>query len=96
MTQMGLASGNRVTTTFMPMVTTLAYLPFRVVCVPTVCLGRVVIWLADGYRTASPLERLLILPSWAVFRGMFIVGLTLANLLHGAADRSLGRPLDDS
>src|SRR5215468_4651627 len=35
MTQMGLASGNRVTTTCIPMVTTLAYLPFRVVCVPT-------------------------------------------------------------
>jgi len=88
---MGLASGNRVTTTCIPMVTTLAYLPFRVVCVPTACLGRVVAWLADGYRTASQFERLLILPSWAVCRGMFIVGWTLARLLHRAADRSLGR-----
>ena len=78
------------------MVTTLAYLPFRVVCVPTACLGRVVAWLADGYRTASQFERLLILPSWAVCRCMFIVGWTLARLLHRAADRSLGRPLDHS
>jgi len=72
------------------MVTTLAYLPFRVVSLPTALVGRVVAWLADGYRTASSLERLLILPSWAVFRGMFIVGWTLAHLLHSAA-RSSGR-----
>jgi len=71
------------------MVTTLAYLPFRVVCVPTACLGRVVAWLADGYRTASRPERLLIFPSWALFRGMFIVGWSLAHLLHSAARRSL-------
>jgi hypothetical protein len=72
------------------MATTLAYLPFRVVCIPTALLGRVVAWLADGYRTASPLERLLILPSWALFRGMFTVGWALAHLLHSAA-RSSGR-----
>jgi hypothetical protein len=72
------------------MVTALAYLPFRVVCVPTALVGRVAAWLADGYRTASRLERLLILPSWAVFRGMFIVGWALAHLLHSAA-RSCGR-----
>ena len=76
------------------MATTLAYLPFRVVCVPTACLGRVVAWLAHGYRTASQFERLLILPSWAVFRAMFIVGWALAHLLHSAAHRALGRPLD--
>jgi len=70
------------------MVTTLAYLPFRVVCVPTACVGRVAAWLADGYRTASRLERLLILPSWAIFRGMFIVGWTLAHVLHSAARSS--------
>jgi hypothetical protein len=76
------------------MVTTLAYLPFRVVCVPTACVGRVVAWLADGYRTGSRLERLLILPSWAVFRGVFTVGWTLAHLLHKAARRSVQRPAD--
>src|SRR5262245_64912267 len=74
MTQMGFTSASGVTTFLVPMVTTLAYLPFRVVCVPTALLGRVVAWLADGYRTASRPERLLILPSWAIFRGMFIVG----------------------
>ena len=90
MTQMGLTSENQVTTSLVPMATTLAYLPFRVVCVPTALLGRVVAWLAEGYRTASPIERLLILPSWVVFRGMFIVGWALAHLLHSAA-RSSGR-----
>jgi hypothetical protein len=73
---------------------TLAYLPFRVVCVPTAWVGRVAAWLADGYRTASPLERLLILPSWAIFRGLFIAGWTLAHLLHSAARRSSERPVD--
>jgi len=90
MTQMGFTSANQVTTSFIPMATTLAYLPFRVVCIPTALLGRVAAWLADGYRTASPLERLLILPSWALFRGMFTVGWALAHLLHCAA-RSTGR-----
>jgi len=82
------------TTSFIAMVTTLAYLPFRVVCVPTAWVGRVVVWLADGYRRASPLERLLILPSWAVLRAVFIVGWGLAHLLHSAARRSLERPVD--
>ena len=73
------------------MVTALAYLPFRAVMVPTTWVGRVVAWLAEGYRTASRLERVLIFPSWAVFRGIFIVGWTLAQLLHGVARRSLER-----
>lgn len=90
MTQMGLTSESRVTTSLVPMATTLAYLPFRVVCVPTAWLGHVVAWLADGYRTASTVERLLILPAWAVFRGLFNVGWALAHLLHSAA-RSSGR-----
>ena len=34
------------------MVTTLAYLPFRVVYAPTKLVGRVVAWLAEGYRSA--------------------------------------------
>jgi hypothetical protein len=91
---MGFTSQNQVTTSCIPMVTTLAYLPFRVVCIPTACVGRVVAWLAEGYRTASPLERMLILPSWAVLRGVFIVGWALAHVLHGAARRSLGLPVD--
>ena len=82
------------TKSFIPMVTTLAYLPFRVVCVPTAWVGRVVAWLAEGYRTASPLERLLIFPSWAVLRAMFIVGWALSHVLHWAARRSLGLPVD--
>ena len=73
------------------MLPALAYLPFRVVMVPTKWVGRVVAWLAEGYRTASRLERVLIFPSWAVFRGVFIVGWTLAQLLHGVARRSLER-----
>ena len=73
------------------MVSTLAYLPFRVVHVPTAWLGRAVAWLAEGYRTAPPLERALIFPTWAVLRGLFIVGFALAHLLHEAARRSLGQ-----
>ena len=71
------------------MVSALAYLPFRVVYVPKAWVGRAVAWLAEGYRTATPLERMLIFPSWAVLRGVFIVGCGLAHLLHGAARRSL-------
>jgi hypothetical protein len=87
---MGFTSANPVTTSCIPMAATLAYFPFRVVCVPTALVGRVAAWLADGYRTGSPLERLLILPSWAVFRGMFIVGWVIARVLHSAARRALG------
>jgi len=60
-----------------PMVTTLAYLPFRVVYAPTKLVGHVVAWLAEGYRTATLLERVLIFPSWAVLRCVFIAGWTL-------------------
>jgi hypothetical protein len=70
------------------MVSALAYLPFRVVYVPTAWVGRGVAWLAEGYRHATPSERLLILPSWAVLRGVFLVGHRLARMLHGAAHRS--------
>ena len=71
------------------MVATLAYLPFRVICVPTAWVGRVAVWLANGFRTATPVERLLIYPAWAVFRGVFIVGCAIAQLLHTAARRSV-------
>jgi hypothetical protein len=75
------------------MAATLAYLPFRVVMVPTTWVGRVVAWLAEGYRTASRLEQVLIFPSWAILRGLFIVGWGLAQMLHAAARHSLeGRP----
>jgi hypothetical protein len=73
------------------MASTLAFLPFRVVHAPTACLGRAVAWLAEGYRTAPPLERALIFPTWAVLRGLFIVGLVVAHLLHESARRSLGQ-----
>jgi hypothetical protein len=68
---------------------TLAYLPFRLVYVPTKWVGRVVAWLAEGYRTATPIEQLLIFPSWAILRGLFLVGCLLANGLHSAARRTL-------
>jgi hypothetical protein len=71
------------------MASTLAYLPFRAVYVPTAFVGRVVAWLADGYRTASPPERLLIFPSWTILRGVFIFGCGLAQALHAVACRSL-------
>lgn len=61
---------------------TLAYIPFRVVYVPTALAGRVAAWLAQGYRTASALERLLILPSWALSRGLFLAGSRLAHMLY--------------
>ena len=63
----------------------LAYIPFRLVYVPTALAGRAAAWLAQGYRTASALERLLILPSWALFRGLFLVGCGVARMLHRAA-----------
>ena len=71
-------------------VSTLAYLPFRIVYVPTAWVGRVVAWLAEGYRTATPIERILIFPSWAILRTLFLVGSALAYGLHAAARRSLG------
>jgi len=72
-------------------VSSLVYIPFRVVCAPTARVGRVVAWLAAGYRSASPLERILILPTWAVLRGVFLVGCGLAHLFYGAARLSLER-----
>jgi hypothetical protein len=71
------------------MVAALAYLPFRVVYAPTKLVGRVVAWLAEGYRSAPLLERMLIFPSWAVFRGLFIVGWSSALVLHAAAQRAV-------
>jgi hypothetical protein len=68
---------------------TLAYLPFRLVYAPTAFVGRVVAWLAEGYRTATALERALILPSWAILRGFFMVGWGMAHVLHGLARRSV-------
>jgi len=68
---------------------TLAFLPFRLVHVPTTWIGHVVAWLAEGYRTASPLERALIFPSWAILRGVFIVGFALSHLLYDSALRVL-------
>jgi hypothetical protein len=73
------------------MVSTLAYLPFRVVYAPTKVVGDVVAWLAEGYRTAPLLERVLIFPSWAVLRAVFIVGWSLSQVLHAAARRTLER-----
>ena len=70
-------------------VSALAYLPFRAVYVPTAFVGRVVAWLAEGYRTASAFERALIYPAWAVLRGIFLVGCALARALHGVARRTL-------
>jgi len=70
---------------------TLAFIPFRVVHIPTTWVGRAVVWLADGYRTAPPLERALIFPTWAVLRGVFIIGFELAFLLHTGARRLLGQ-----
>ena len=81
----------RVTFSTRPMASTLAYLPFRIVYAPTRLVGHVVAWLADGYRSAPPLERMLIFPSWAVLRGVFIVGWALSQALHAAAHRSVDR-----
>jgi hypothetical protein len=73
------------------MVSTLAYLPFRIVYAPTRLVGRVVAWLAEGYRSAPLVERVLIFPSWAVFRVVFLAGWCLSQVLHAAARRSLER-----
>ena len=73
------------------MVSELAYLPFRIVYAPTKLVGYVVAWLAEGYRSATLVERVLIFPSWAVLRGVFIVGWGLSQMLHAAARRSVER-----
>jgi hypothetical protein len=70
-------------------VSSFAYIPFRLVYTPTILVGRVAAWLAEGYRTATALERMLIFPSWAIFRGAFIVGWGLSQVLHRVARRSL-------
>ena len=73
------------------MVTTLAYLPFRVVYAPTKVVGRSVAWLAEGYRSGTLLERVLIFPTWAVLRGVFILGWSFSLVLHAAAHRAVER-----
>ncbi len=70
------------------MVATLAFLPFRIIYVPTTWLGRTVAWLAEGYRQATVLEQALIFPSWAVLR-VFLVGCVLSRVLHAAGRRAL-------
>lgn len=70
----------------------LVYLPFRLVYLPTERIGRVVAWLADGYREAALPERLLIFPSWVVLRVVFLAGCLLAETLHEAARRVATRP----
>ena len=72
--------------------TPLVYLPFRLVYLPTERIGRVVAWLAEGYREAPPLERLLIFPSWAILRVVFLAGCLVAEQLHAAARRVATRP----
>ncbi|HEY2355358.1 MAG TPA: hypothetical protein VGH79_10720 [Gaiellaceae bacterium] len=67
----------------------LAFLPFRIVYVPTTWIGRAVAWFAAGYREAPALERALIFPTWAVLRGVFLVGLSLSLLFHRAGLRVL-------
>jgi len=55
---------------------------FRAVWAPTKAIGHVVAWLAEGYRAGTPIERMLIWPSWAVLRGLFLVGWKITNMLH--------------
>jgi hypothetical protein len=64
-----------------------ATLAFRAVYGPTELVGRVVAWLAAGYRTARPLERALILPTWAFLRLVFLAGCLLAEALHARRPR---------
>lgn len=73
--------------TFPNPVDALAFLPFRIVYVPTTWVGRTVAWFAAGYREGTAVERALIFPSWAVLRGVFLVGLSLAEVLHAAGRR---------
>jgi hypothetical protein len=89
MTQKGFGPMREVKLASAPMVSSLVYLPFRLVYAPTALVGRAVAWLAEGYRMATPLERVLIFPSWAVLRGLFIAGCVLAHMLHSVARRSL-------
>jgi hypothetical protein len=89
MTQTGLRTGLGAQIPSASVVSALACLPFRLVYVPTASVGRVVARLAATYRTASPPKLALILPAWAVLRGLFIVGCGLAHALHKAARSSL-------
>jgi hypothetical protein len=68
----------------------LAFLPFRIVYLPTTWVGRAVAWLAQGYREApTAFERLMILPTWAVLRVVFLMAFGLSQLLHAAGLRAL-------
>jgi hypothetical protein len=58
---------------------------FRIVYAPTMAVGRVVAWLAAGYRQGTALERALIFPSWLVLRVAFLAGFALLLTLDGAA-----------
>ena len=71
------------------MVAAIAFLSFRIVYVSTTFVGRAVAWFAAGYREATPLERVLIFPSWAVLRGVFLVGWSLTLVLHAAGRRAV-------
>jgi hypothetical protein len=67
----------------------LVFLPFRLVFVPTTWVGRATAWFAAGYREATAVEQVLIFPSWAVLRGVFLVGWGLSLVLHAAGRRVL-------
>jgi hypothetical protein len=57
---------------------------FPLVYVPTMAVGRVVAWLAAGYRGGTRLERVLIFPSWLMLRVAFLAGFALLTALHQA------------
>ena len=54
---------------------------FQILWPPTHALGRVQAWLAAGFREGTVLERILIFPSWLVFRLLFVALFSLCEVI---------------
>lgn len=51
----------------------MARLAYRLLIRPTLALGELQAWLAEGWRQGTAAERVLIWPSWRVVRTVFVV-----------------------
>jgi hypothetical protein len=56
---------------------------YRIVFAATYAVGRVQAWLAQGIREGATVERVLIFPSWLVFRVAFQAGYVLTLAVAG-------------
>lgn len=58
---------------------------YRVLILPTLQLGKVQAWLAEGYREGTLVERASIFPVWAVCRMSFLVLVTACEACVAAS-----------